>query len=108
MLSAAAEQGRGVAVRLCIGCHGAGLQGTRVAGWAPNLTPDVTTGLGGFQDAQVETSIRSGVAPSGRMLCATMPRFDTTRIAENDLQALLAYLRSLSPVNAPPLGACVM
>ncbi|MPY69979.1 MAG: c-type cytochrome [Alphaproteobacteria bacterium] len=63
-----------------------------------NLTPDTETGLGRWTDAQIKAAIAAGVRPDGTKLAPPMP-FDFYRnVSERDLDALVAYLRSLKPV----------
>lgn len=74
-----------------IGCFG--------AVYAKNLTPDRETGLGGWTDRQIKRAIRSGITKDGRMMhWQTMPRDIFSNFAEADLEAIVAYLRSLPPV----------
>jgi hypothetical protein len=105
----AAERGAAFAqARGCAACHQSDepsdgvlsgrtvpLAGTRV--FAPNLTPDVVTGLGAWQKEAIVDAIRLGVDDGGRRLCAPMPRFLDMRDAE--ASAIVAYLRALSPVH---------
>jgi cytochrome c553 len=75
---------------------------------APNLT---RAGVGAsFQDADFVRAIRHGVDPSGRQLWV-MPADDYNHLSDDDLAALIAYLKSLpaSPATLPdsqirPLG----
>jgi mono/diheme cytochrome c family protein len=69
-----------------------------------NLTPEPETGLGSWSDAQIIAAI-NGVRPDGRVVRPPMPwPYFAGRIAPGDLQALLAYLRSLVPIHqwVPP------
>lgn len=68
--------------------------GTQV--YAPNITPDSDTGIGGWTDDDIISAIRVGVDDEGDTLCAKMPRFGS--LSDADAKALVAYLRSLSPV----------
>jgi mono/diheme cytochrome c family protein len=75
--------------------------------YSANLTPDPETGLGTWSDAQIIQAIY-GVRPDGRVLQPPMPwPYFAGKIAAADLQALLAYLRSLPPITnkVPPLEA---
>lgn len=64
----------------------------------PNLTPDRDTGLGRWSDEQVELAIRAGVRPDGRVLSQVMPWPNFAHMSDVDVNALVAYLRSLKPV----------
>jgi mono/diheme cytochrome c family protein len=95
--------------------HGApvlpGLQG---AGWdvpwadnhmpgpvfAPNLTPDRETGLGAIPDDAIARAIREGVSHDGRALFM-MPWQNYRNLSDDDVAAVVAYLRALPPVNKP-------
>ena len=64
---------------------------------SPNLTPANPTGIAHWSNAQVETAIIDGVRPDGRALVRTMA-FDWYRhTRRQDLDALVAYLRTLKP-----------
>ncbi len=62
-----------------------------------NLTPANRDGIAHWTDAQVKTAITTGVRPDGRRLVLLMA-FDWYRTIRNDdLDALVVYLRSLNP-----------
>ena len=92
--------------RGCPTCHQQGggfgaLAGNDVAvagtsAYPANLTPDRTTGLGGWADEQIIRAFRYGVDHDGHELCPTMPRFDA--IGDVEADAIVAYLRSLPSV----------
>ena len=70
-----------------------------------NLTPDPDVGLGKWSDEEIKTAIRTGVSRDGRKLLPFMPFGLYKNIAESDLDAIIAYLRSipaLGPPAAPP------
>ncbi|MGQ9366881.1 c-type cytochrome [Azospirillum sp. ST 5-10] len=62
-----------------------------------NLTPDREHGLGGWSDRQIKDAIARGVHPDGRRLNPPMAFAWYANIPEADLDALVAYLRSLKP-----------
>jgi len=68
---------------------------------APNLTPDPETGLGKVSDDAIARAIREGIAADGRALFALMPYQEYRRIPDEDVAAIVAYLRSLPPVRNP-------
>lgn len=81
-----------------------------------NLTPDEETGLGAWTDEEIKNAIRLGIARDGHQLFPIMPYFTFNNMAESDLDAIVAYLRSLEPVSndvgeylvaLPPLGLTV-
>jgi mono/diheme cytochrome c family protein len=63
-----------------------------------NLTPDLNTGLGQWSDGEIMQMITSGIDKHGRRKLAIMPWPAYTRLAEDDARAIIAYLRSLTPV----------
>jgi hypothetical protein len=70
--------------------------------WATNLTPDRDFGIGKFTDAQVKSALRTGMrledgTPMAYPMSSYIPHFAT--LTDDDIDALLAYLRSLRPVH---------
>jgi mono/diheme cytochrome c family protein len=73
----------------------------------PNLTPDKETGLGNWTDKQVIAAIQKGERPDGRMLAPIMPYHGFANLTAADVQAIVAFLRSIPPVQhkvAGPFG----
>ena len=68
---------------------------------ASNLTPDPETGIGGVSDDAIVRAVREGIGFDGRALFALMPYGDFRRIPDEDLAAIVAYLRALPPVRNP-------
>lgn len=66
--------------------------------WTANITQDVETGIGSWTDAQIEIALRIGLNPSGRRLYPVMPYRNYFSMADSDMQALIAYLRTLVPI----------
>src|ERR1700722_15726620 len=64
-----------------------------------NLTPDKTTGLGAWSDAQIIAAFRTGKTPEGRELSPVMPYPALSHLSDTDAQAIVAFLKSLPPVN---------
>ncbi|HTW28124.1 MAG TPA: cytochrome c [Acetobacteraceae bacterium] len=69
--------------------------------YAPNITPDPTTGIGGYTDAQWLRVLHEGVARDGKHLYPAMPYPSYTRMTDGDALAIKAYLMTLTPVHAP-------
>ncbi len=67
---------------------------------APNLTPDMETGLGSWSDAEMARAIREGLDKDGKVL-GIMPAFNYHDMSDRDISAVVGYLRSLEPVNNP-------
>ena len=65
---------------------------------AANLTPDKETGLGSWTDEQIKKAITEGVRPDGTRLRPPMAFAYYKNISDEDLDAIVAYLRSLKPV----------
>lgn len=74
---------------------------------APNITPDADTGAGKWTDQQLSRAIREGVGHDGRRLSHQMPWHHYSVLTDEDVQAIIVYLRSLPPVSRrlPPNGA---
>ncbi len=66
--------------------------------YSTNLTADKETGLGGWSDQQIHDVMVKGIRPSGERLLPVMPYEAYSGMAEEDLKALIAYLRTLKPV----------
>jgi mono/diheme cytochrome c family protein len=64
----------------------------------PNLTPDKETGLGGWTDTQIATAFTTGKRPDGRELAPIMPWRAFTGLAKDDVESIVAFLRSIPPV----------
>ncbi len=64
----------------------------------PNLTPDKETGLGDWTNEQIATAIRKGERPDGRELAPIMPWRAFAILTDQDVSAIVAYLKSLPPV----------
>ena len=60
--------------------------------YAPNITPDVDTGIGRWSDAQFLDALREGVAPDGSNYYPVFPYPSFTKITNDDVQAIKAYL----------------
>src|ERR1043165_1495254 len=75
--------------------EGADLPGQLVA---PNLTPDGETGAGTWSDDALARAIREGIGNDGRTLFPLMPYLNYKDMPDEDLAAVIVYLRSLPPV----------
>ena len=126
---AAIERGRYLAnhVAVCIDCHSqrdwSRFSGPLVAGTegqggesfdqrfgfpgafiARNITP---AALGTWTDGEIYRSITTGVSRDGHALFPIMPYPNFGRMAEDDVRAIIAYLRTLAPIahDVPPSHA---
>ena len=61
----------------------------------PNLTPDKETGIGKYDDRELARVIRHWVRPDGRVM---LPIMEFQDISDEDLSAIIAFLRSQEPV----------
>jgi len=114
--SAVIERGRYVVRDLagCAACHGDPKQHERnVAGedvplsggfafkippgefYPRNITPDPETGIGKMSDGQIARALRHGVGHDGRAL---LPFMEMQGLSDEDLTAVISYLRSQPPV----------
>ncbi len=66
--------------------------------YSTNLTADKETGLGDWSDQQIRDAITRGIRPDGERLFPVMPYEAYSGMAEEDIKALIAYLRTLKPV----------
>jgi len=92
----------------CVGCHtvrgGAPYAGGRVLRtqfgnfYAPNITPDAQTGLGGWTAEEFWQALHLGRARDGQLLYPAFPYPSYTKISRADSDALFAYLQSLPAV----------
>jgi len=69
--------------------------------YTPNITPDRETGIGTWTDPQLIAAIRSGRRPNGERLIPIHPYASFNGMAAEDLQALVAYLRTVPSVKRP-------
>ncbi|MBI3159922.1 MAG: cytochrome c [Chloroflexi bacterium] len=113
------EQGEYLVNAVCMGCHTPLLPDSftesdmsrYLAGGQPfdlgplgvvfskNLTSDVETGLGGWTDEEIKTAIRTGVSRDGLHLFPIMPYPWFNSMADSDLDAIVAYLRTVPAIN---------
>ncbi|MEQ8278992.1 MAG: cytochrome C [Deltaproteobacteria bacterium] len=111
-------------VAICVDCHsdrdfsrfaGPPVRGTAGKGGAPftremgipgtvfarNITP---AALGTFSDEQILRAMTAGVGPRGDALFPLMPYLQLRKMCRSDLEAILAWLRALEPIDftVPP------
>src|SRR5882757_6385172 len=107
------ERGRYLAVAAdCASCHTLPGSNTPFAGGraietpfgnivAPNITPDRETGIGAWSDAEFDAAVRKGVRRGGSPLYPAMPYNAYTKMSSDDVQAIHAYLSTVTPVRNP-------
>jgi mono/diheme cytochrome c family protein len=68
--------------------------------WASNLTPEPITGLGKYSADQIKEALKTGKKLNGKPMAPPMSLFipHISGMTEEDMDALVAYLKSLKPV----------
>lgn len=66
--------------------------------YSRNITPDTETGLGGWTDGEIVQALREGLNKDRRTLFPIMPTDWYHGMADEDVLAVVAYLRSIPPV----------
>lgn len=92
----------------CISCHtvrgaapyagGRGIDTPFGTVYAPNLTPDIETGLGSWSPDHFWRAMHHGRGKDGRLLYPAFPYTEYTHVTREDSDAIFAYLQSLPPV----------
>lgn len=110
--AAAIDHGRHIArTRGCFGCHGQKLQGYDFGeqwDWpARAVAPNLAAHARAHDAATLEAAIRQGIGANGKAL-VSMPSYNFARMTDDDLAALIAFLRSAPVVEIdlpkPKLG----
>jgi hypothetical protein len=95
----------------CENCHtdrehnGARLAGGRKLAtplgvfFTPNITPDKTSGIGLWSEADFTRALRFGESPSGHNYYPSFPYTSYTRLRDADIHALWNYLHAVPEVN---------
>ena len=108
--SAAIEKGHHLveAVNKCVACHGDNLAGKKFADdpmfgrlYAANLTAGNGGVAAGYTDVDWVRSIRHGIGSDGRPL-VFMPSDAYYNMSDADLAAVIAYLKTIKPVDFVP------
>jgi mono/diheme cytochrome c family protein len=68
----------------------------------PNITPDPDTGIGRWSDADFLRAMHEGIGKGGERLYPAFPYAEYTRVTEQDLLAIRAYLNTLTPIHFTP------
>jgi mono/diheme cytochrome c family protein len=63
-----------------------------------NITSDKETGIGDMTDAQIKRAIAEGIDREGKQLIPLMPYLFLKSLTNEDLDAIVAYVRTLPPV----------
>lgn len=112
--AAAIERGKYIYTAAgCQGCHtdtknkGAPLAGGRALAtpfgtyYGPNITADKQHGIGAWSDADFIRALREGVSPSGEHYFPVFPYTSFTKMTDQDMLDLKAYIFSLPAVAQP-------
>ena len=62
-----------------------------------NITQDVETGIGDWTDGEIIRAVREGVDRNGDGLFPIMPYFIYRHVSDADMEAVVAYLRTMEP-----------
>jgi len=65
---------------------------------APNITQDKETGIGAWTDAELKRLLRKGIKKNGVPIAMVMPAGFYEIMTERDLDAVIAYLRTIKPI----------
>jgi mono/diheme cytochrome c family protein len=96
----------------CVSCH-TRPSGEPFAGGLPlktpfgtiysaNITSDKETGIGGWSEEQLARAMREGIDDEGHHLYPAFPYTAYTNVTDDDIHAIYAYLKSLTPVSYTP------
>lgn len=96
----------------CISCH-TRPEGEEFSGGLPlktpfgtiytaNITPDKETGIGNWTEEQLARAMREGIADDGSHLYPGFPYTNYTKVTDEDVHAIYAYLKTLKPVSYTP------
>lgn len=95
----------------CVACHtnhkeegkpfsgGLGLETPFGTIYAPNITPDEETGIGGWTDDEFIAAMQQGIAPDGRYYFPVFPYAHFNKMSRQDILDIKAYLDKLPPVH---------
>ena len=67
----------------------------------PNITPDPDTGIGTWSEQDIITLLKDGQTPDFDFVGGAMGEIvrNTSRLDDDDRQAIAVYLRSLPPIH---------
>ena len=71
--------------------------GLEIAAVTANITPHPEQGIGAWTDEEIKTAITQGISRDGRKLAPIMAFPYYRNISDEDLDALIVYLRSIPP-----------
>jgi mono/diheme cytochrome c family protein len=72
--------------------------------YTSNITPDPQTGIGTWTEQDFAKAMREGLRPDGQHLYPAFPYTAFTKLSDQDIAFLFAYLRTLTPIKAEPIS----
>ncbi len=75
-----------------------GWKGPWGVSYAANLTPDLDTGIGYWNEAELAKTLRTGVRPDGSAIRPPMPVANLMALSADDAAAIAAYLMNQKPI----------
>jgi len=93
----------------CVSCHSRP-DGAKFAGgvaikspfgtmYSTNITPDPDTGIGNWTEEDFAKALRQGIRKDGAHLYPSMPYTEFTKLTDDDVSAIWAYLQTVEPVH---------
>ncbi len=67
--------------------------------YGKNITSDTATGIGNWTDDEILRAMTQGISKNGDTLFPLMPYPNFNRMAKEDLMSIIAYVRTLKPIN---------
>jgi mono/diheme cytochrome c family protein len=67
--------------------------------YGKNITSDPATGIGAWTDDEILRAMTQGINKKGDTLFPIMPYANFNRMAKTDLLSIIAYIRTLKPIN---------
>jgi mono/diheme cytochrome c family protein len=68
--------------------------------YSTNITPDVDTGIGAWAEADFLRAMHDGIDRAGRNLYPAFPYEHFTRVTDDDVKAIYAFIMTRDPVHA--------
>jgi len=66
--------------------------------YAPNITPDMETGIGSWSEEDIVHALRNGIRPDGRVLGPPMSFPWYRRLSDTDAYAIAAYIKTVPAI----------
>lgn len=96
----------------CVSCHttedgnafagGLGFETAFGTLYSTNITPDAETGIGNWSLDEFSGAMRRGERPDGTHLYPIFPYTSFTKVSDEDIAAIYAYLKTIKPVKFSP------